>query len=297
MDRITVNAPAKINLSLDVTGRRPDGYHELRTVFQSIALSDTLTLERLQESGIRLMTDAENVPADEGNLAVRAAMLLFHAFSLPGGLSITLEKRIPVAAGLAGGSADAAGVLYAMNLLYGLEFSRTELEKFALILGSDVPFLLFGGSAYATGRGEALTPLPDLPVLPVILGNPGVPVSTKAVFQAFDERGSEVHPDAEAMAGAFFEEEGEARTKKILSLAGNTLEPVTASLVPAIAAIKAKCLEKGAFPALMSGSGGTVYAVYENAEKAQNSLSELRSEYPDAGWILTSTGIRGIEVI
>ena len=254
--RLTLKAPAKINLALEVAGKRPDGYHEVAMIMQSVSLHDTLILS-LQESDITLMCDRPELPCDHSNLAYRAAELLRREVGVARGVKIELNKRIPLAAGLAGGSTDAAAVLKGLNRLWGLALSPVELEQLAARLGSDVPFCLWGGTSLATGRGEILTPLPDFAGHGVVLANPPLHVSTALVYGnyrgAVGNRRRDIFPlrrsieqqDFAAVADTLF----------------NDLETVTVPAYPQVAEIKEQLLQAGAAGVLMSGSGPTVFAL------------------------------------
>ena len=191
---VTVEANAKINLTLDILGKRPDGFHEVAMVMQTIGLHDTLVMEKT-ERDIELSINVPWLKADEKNLAWRAAELIRQEYGLEGGVRIELTKRIPVAAGLAGGSADAAAVLKGMNDLYGLQLDEKKLCELGARLGSDIPFCIMGGTMLATGRGEVLTRLSDMPETWVVLAKPRVSVSTAWAYQNYDEQGAERHPD------------------------------------------------------------------------------------------------------
>ena len=182
---VKVEANAKINLTLDILGVRPDGFHEVEMVMQSVGLSDQVGLEK-QPEGISLWTDASEIPADETNLAWKAAHIFLDVYKIQSGVSIAVEKRIPIAAGLAGGSTDAAGVLIGMNRLFETRLSAKELCELGEKIGSDVPFCIKGGTMLATGRGEILRRLPDLPSLSVVLAKPPVSVSTAWAYKSYD---------------------------------------------------------------------------------------------------------------
>ena len=198
---VTIRGRAKINLTLDVLGLRDDGYHEIATVMQSLALADTLTLTR-EESGIALTVDMPGLETDERNLAWRAAALVIEHCGIRGGVRIDIVKRIPVAAGLAGGSADAAAVLRGMNELYALGLSDAELCALGAQIGSDIPFSLMGGTVFATGRGENMKPLADFPKIHVVLAKPPVDVSTPWAYRAYDAHPPEQRPDNSAFLEA-----------------------------------------------------------------------------------------------
>ena len=198
---ISVEANAKINLTLDILGVRPDGYHEVKMVMQSVGLFDTIHLKK-QPEGISLRLDTAELPADETNLAWKAARIFRDVYKIQSGVSISVEKRIPIAAGLAGGSTDAAGVLIGMNRLFETGLSAKALCSLGEKIGSDVPFCIEGGTMLATGRGELLRRLPDLPALSVVLAKPPVSVSTAWAYKTYDRIGAVIHPDTQAMLAA-----------------------------------------------------------------------------------------------
>ena len=272
---LELNAYAKINLGLDITGRREDGYHLVDMIMQSIRLHDRVFLEKEKEAGIRLSSNYPWVPAGDTNLAVRAAKLLFEEFGITEGLAIRLEKRIPVAAGLAGGSTDAAAVLYGVNRMYGLGLSREELRTRGCRLGADVPFCLMRGTARARGIGEILEELPAAPSCHVVLAKPREGVSTKDAYAAYDRLDPVgiVHPSADGIAGAV--RDGDYRT--LCSLLGNVLELVTIPSVPVIEEIKGAFRELHADGVLMSGSGPTVFGLFADEADAEKAYRELKT--------------------
>jgi len=270
---VTVEANAKINLTLDILGKRPDGYHEVAMVMQTVGLHDTLTLEK-REQGISLNINVPWLKADEKNLAWRAAALVQEEFGLTGGVHIELTKRIPVAAGLAGGSADAAAVLKGMSELYGLNLSDNKLCELGAKLGSDIPFCLLGGTMLATGRGEVLKRLPDMPETWVVLVKPRISVSTAWAYQNYDEQGAERHPDNEAIQ----KEIARGSRKGVAKLLCNVLESVTINKYDVIERYKQMMLDKGAMASMMSGSGPTVFALAKNREQAEEIAGFMRQE-------------------
>ncbi len=271
MDTVELKAHAKINLCLDIIGRRPDGYHELRMIMQTLELHDRIRIDRRQE-GIRVkMLRYEFVPEDERNLAFRAARRLMEEFSIREGVEITIDKRIPVAAGLGGGSSDAAAVLKGMNTLFELGLDTPGLQKRGLELGADVPFCIEGGTRLSEGIGERLSPLPPAEGRYVLLAKPPRGVSTREVYQGYDERGGGWHPDVDGMARSL--EDGSS--EGVMSRLGNVLEDVTIPMVPDIDTVKRCMLDKGARGALMSGSGPTVFGFFPDMDtllKARGAL-------------------------
>lgn len=270
---LTLKAYAKINLALDVLYKRPDGYHEVAMIMQSVSLADTVTLTS-QPGDIELSVDIPGLPADTSNLAYKAAVLM-KEYTAPGqGVRISLKKNIPLAAGLAGGSADAAAVLKGLNTLWKLNLSLDELSKLAAKLGSDVPFCLYNGTMLATGRGELLAPLPAMPACHVVLAKPAIAVPTAWVYQQFNKDKVYHRPDIEAMSK--YLQEG-----NFAGVAGslvNVLESVTIPAYPEIARIKEHMLNYGAVAALMSGSGPTVFGLVSNRNQAQAIADQLKHE-------------------
>ena len=268
---LKIEGKAKINLTLDILGKRPDGYHEVSMIMQSIALHDTLSLEKRRE-GIGLKINVPWMKADESNLVWKAAALVQERCGLKGGVNIRLTKRIPVAAGLAGGSADAAAVLRGMDRLYGLGLSDEELCALGAELGSDIPFCLMGGTMLSTGRGEVLRRLKGMPTAWVVLAKPRVSVSTAWAYQNYDEQGAERHPD-----NALVEQKIIAQDlKEMAPLLCNVLESVTIKKYEVIERYKQLMLEKGALMSMMSGSGPTVFGLAAKKSEALRIAGFLR---------------------
>lgn len=285
------NAYAKINLGLDVLRRRADGYHELRMVMQTVGLCDRVFLSRTEEPGIRLSADRAGVPEDERNLAWRAAARLFEAYRLPGGLEIRLEKHIPAAAGLAGGSADAAAVLRAMDRMYGIGMTEEEICAHALTLGADVPFCVLGGTMLAEGIGERLTRLPDLPDCSIVILKPDFDCYTKEIYGglAVSEAPAEAHPDMDSIVRALKERD----LGKAAPFMKNILERPALKLHPEIAGIREDLAAAGAVAALMSGSGSAVFGLFMNAAQAEGCLRLLREKYGGAAEMILLTAPAG----
>lgn len=282
---ITVEGYAKINLTLDILGKRPDGYHEVSMVMQSVSLHDTVKLTKIPK-GIELTLNVPELEADERNLAWRAAALLLRERQVEGGVRIELVKRIPVAAGLAGGSADAAAVLRGVNELYGLGLTLPELCSYGAKLGSDIPFCIMGGTMLATGRGEVLKDLESVPESWVVLAKPKISVSTAWAYQNYDEQGAEAHPDNTAIC-----EKIKAQDRKgIASLLCNVLESVTIKQYPVIAQYKGWMLEKGALASMMSGSGPTVFGLFADEKAASEAAAYLRSQTDADIFVCQTTG-------
>ena len=269
---IKIEGNAKINLTLDILGKRPDGYHEVAMVMQSIGLHDTIEMDKAKE-GIALSINVPWLRADEKNLAWRAAALMQQEYGLRGGVRMRLTKRIPVAAGLAGGSADAAAVLRGMDRLYKLGLSDDQLCELGARLGSDIPFCLRRGTMLATGRGEVLTRLADMPETWVVLAKPRISVSTAWAYQNYDEQGAEQHPDNERIQ----QEIARGNRKGVAKLLCNVLESVTIKRYAVISRYKELMLEQGAMASMMSGSGPTVFGLAESRGTANKIADCLRA--------------------
>ena len=269
---IKIEGNAKINLTLDILGKRPDGYHEVAMVMQSVGLHDTIEMDKAKE-GISLSINVPWLRADEKNLAWRAAALMQQEYGLRGGVRMRLTKRIPVAAGLAGGSADAAAVLRGMDRLYKLGLSDDQLCELGARLGSDIPFCLRRGTMLATGRGEVLTRLADMPETWVVLAKPRISVSTAWAYQNYDEQGAEQHPDNERIQ----QEIARGDRKGVAKLLCNVLESVTIKRYAVISRYKELMLEQGAMASMMSGSGPTVFGLVENRGTANKIADCLRA--------------------
>ncbi|MDY3071023.1 MAG: 4-(cytidine 5'-diphospho)-2-C-methyl-D-erythritol kinase [Eubacteriales bacterium] len=274
---MTQTAPAKINLTLEVLGRRPDGYHELRMVMQSVSLCDTVTVTLGEPGGdIVLTTDSPLLPTDEKNLAFRAAKLFFDVLTLPpAGVTIHIAKRIPVTAGLAGGSTDAAAVLRALNELTGAHLPPERLAALSLPLGADVPFCVLGGTRLACGVGEVLTALSPLPPCAILLCTPDIPSPTGQVFARYDAAVPAVHPDTPAMLDAI----AARNLERIASLLGNDLEPVVSAQHPEIASIQTVMRAHRALGTAMSGSGSSVFGIFRDRRSAEEALTVLKRQY------------------
>ena len=269
--RLLVKAPAKINLSLDVLYKRPDGYHEVKMVMTTIDLADRVELMDLYYDTIQIISHNRFVPDDERNLAYQAAKLLKEKFGIRRGVAISITKCIPVAAGLAGGSSDAAATLRGLNKLWGLGLSLDELAEIGAEIGSDVPFCVYGGTAIATGRGEKIEHIPAPPPSWVILAKPTIGVSTADVYRNLNLQ-SVHHPDVDGMVAAIKEKNYE----KICALAGNVLESVTLNMHPEVAQIKEQMKRFGADVSLMSGSGPTVFGLVQHDSRLQRVYNGLR---------------------
>ncbi len=275
MASVTVTAPAKLNLTLDVLGRREDGYHEMKMVMQSVSLGDELTLTVEPGEGIALSTNLGFLPLDGRNLAAAAALRLREATGADWGrLRIELDKRVPVCAGLAGGSSDAAAVLRGLNQLCSLGLSLEELAKLGEKVGSDVPYCVLGGTALAQGRGEVITPLAALPECHVVLGKPGFPISTPELFAQLDARKPRCHPDTAGVLKALEEGDLPGVARRMF----NVFEEVLPSRKRAqVEELKGELLHCGALGASMSGTGPTVFGLFERYEEAAGAEERLKS--------------------
>lgn len=282
MDEIELRAHGKINLSLDVLGRRSDGYHEVKMIMHTVTLHDGIFIKKEREKGIRMECNLSSLPTNEENLMVRAAKAIMDEFSIEEGLSLRLMKRLPVAAGMAGGSADAAAVFHGINQLFHLNLSTEELEKRAVKFGADIPFCLHKGCYLSEGIGEKLKKLPTLPPCTIILVKPAFSLSTKLIYEnlRLENLTDKEHPEVDEMIEKL--ENGDL--EEICKLGGNLLEKVSISLRPEIQVLKDFLIKEGALLSLMSGSGPTVFGIFPEEEKAnaEKILQGLRSgEYKD----------------
>lgn len=265
MESTWINAPAKINIGLDVLRRREDGYHEVKMIMQSIRLFDRLTFLKCDQPGVHLHTNLRFLPINEDNLVYRAAKMLMDEFDIGGGVHIKLDKRIPVAAGMAGGSTDAASCLLAMNELYDLGLSKKQLMKRGVKLGADIPYCILKGTALSEGIGEKLSTVPKLPNCHILIAKPNIHVSTKFVYTNLVLDENTEHPDIDHMIEAM-------RNRDLHDLCahmGNVLESVTIPAHPEIDEIKKTMMANGALGSLMSGSGPTVFGIFDDLEKAK----------------------------
>ncbi len=272
MTTIRLKAPCKVNYRLDVLRRRPDGYHDLRMIMQRVDLCDNITLSLSDTPGIRVTCGSAGVPDGPGNIAWRAAHALLQKSGRPVGIDIIIEKKIPVAAGLGGGSSDAATVLMGVNTLLELGLSDQELMAVGVTLGADVPFFIFKSTALAEGIGEILTPLDDVPPVWLLLVNPRVPVSTAWVYQNLELTNRTAIP---IIPDSYDTVEG------LCAILANDLEEVTINRYPVIREIKELLVQEGAVGALMSGSGPTVFGIFESEDVASSCSEKLAAKQ---GW-------------
>lgn len=271
--KFQIKAYGKINLGLDVLGKLPNGYHEVRMVMQTVGIYDELTFERT-ESGIEVTADAAELPTGEDNLIYKAARLMKDRYHIREGIRIHLQKNIPIAAGMAGGSTDAAAAMKGISRLFGLDIGLLELMEAGVEIGADVPYCVIGGTALAEGIGEKLTPLELAPECYVLVAKPAVNVSTKYVYEHLDMGKIEKHPDIDGMVEAI----GIGSLQGILDRMGNVLETVTIPEYPVIGRLKQRMKELGAVNSLMSGSGPTVFGIFLERRAAQMALDRLEQE-------------------
>lgn len=263
-DKTTQRAYAKINIGLDVLRRRADGYHEVKMIMQTVDIYDELVLERRKEPGIELRMDNSELPSGGDNLICRAADLLFREKKITEGVNISLTKRIPIAAGMAGGSADAAAALRGLNELFDMGYSMKELQALGVGLGADIPYCLAGGTMLSEGIGEILTPLPAPPAAHLVIAKPDINVSTAFVYGNLHADRLAWHPDIDGMIAALQKGDLDGITGRL----GNVLETVTVKAHPVIEQIKELLRKQGAENALMSGSGPTVFGIFKEKETA-----------------------------
>jgi 4-diphosphocytidyl-2-C-methyl-D-erythritol kinase len=299
---LSLKAPAKINLYLEIKGNRPDGYHELVMVLQSVDLCDIVHLRTHSAETVRVRCNLAQVPTDRTNLAVRAALLLQQKYPGFGGVDIAIEKQIPMGAGLAGGSTNAAAVLEGLDRLWDLGLTLPELQELAAELGSDVPFCISGGTALAVGRGEVLSPLPDLDRLALVICKPrDLSISTVWAYQTFRAENllstspiKDQHYSSQMLAAiATNEDDNYGRIGRLLY---NDLERVVLPAYPELAALKAS-LQQDSFGALMSGSGSTVFAIAQDLDHASRIADAIAATYTDMDMWVTSTLVGGIQDI
>ena len=273
MDNYQLKAYAKINLGLDVVRRLENGYHEVRMVMQTVGIYDELSFSKTDE-GIVITTDSGELPTDEDNLIYKAAKRMMERYDIRQGVRIHLQKNIPIAAGMAGGSTDAAATMKGMNELFELGADREELKEIGVQIGADVPYCVIGGTALAEGIGEKLTVLPDAPNCFLLVAKPDINVSTKYVYEHLDAEGVPVHPDIDGMVQAIRQKD----LQGVVDRLDNVLERVTVKEYPVIDTIKARMLELGALSSLMSGSGPTVFGIFPEEEKAIQAYEQLKTE-------------------
>ena len=274
MKEISVKALAKVNLGLDVVRKRPDGYHEVRMIMQTIHLFDRLEITRNQSGRITMSTNLAFLPTNENNLVYKAAALLKEEFDIGDGIDVKLHKHIPVAAGMAGGSTDAAAVLYGMNRIFDLGLSKEDLMTRGVKLGADVPYCIMRGTVLAEGIGEKLTPLPPMPKCQILIAKPPISVSTKMVYEKLDSCEIKEHPDIDGILDGLKNQDLE----QVAASMGNVLEKVTVEAYPVIAQIKECMMEAGALGAMMSGSGPTVFGIFRDRRTAKEAFTKVKAQ-------------------
>ena len=267
-----LRALAKINLGLDILGKREDGYHEVRMIMQTIQMYDVLDMKRVKKPGISLSVNYPYIPNDERNLVYKAAKLLMDEFQIKEGVEIRLEKFIPVAAGMAGGSSDAAAALVGINRLFKLGLSERDLMERAVNIGADVPYCVMRGTALAEGIGEKLTRITQVPECFVLIGKPGVNVSTKTAYESLQLDKLSYRPDIDGMIEDIERGDLLAMTEKM----GNVFELGITEKYPVIGEIRKLMEEHGALKAMMSGSGPTVFGIFDDRKKMEGAAAALR---------------------
>lgn len=267
-----LRALAKINLGLDILRKREDGYHEVRMIMQTIQMYDVLEMRKVKKPGISLSVNYPYIPSDERNLVYKAAKLLMDEFQIKEGVEIRLEKFIPVAAGMAGGSSDAAAALVGVNRLFKLGLSEKDLMERAVNIGADVPYCVMRGTALAEGIGEKLTRIAQVPDCFVLIGKPGINVSTKAAYESLQLDQIQTHPDIDGMIRDIESGDLRAMTEKM----ENVFEPGIIGRYPVIGEIKALMEKHGALKAMMSGSGPTVFGIFDDRKKMEEAAAVLR---------------------
>ncbi len=275
-DHLDLKAYAKINLGLDVVRKREDGYHEVRMIMQTVNLYDRIEMDRTEDGVIRTETNLPFVPDGEGNLAWRAAKLLLDEKGIKDGVTIKIRKYIPVAAGMAGGSTDAAAVLVGVNRMFDLGFTKKELMERGVKLGADVPYCIMRGTALSEGIGEILTELPAPPQCHLVIAKPQISVSTKAVYGKLrvNELAPEEHPDIDGILNGL----ARKNIHKVAECMGNVLEQVTIPVYPVIEQIKNVMKEGGAMNAMMSGSGPTVFGLFEDRQSEKRAAQKIKEQ-------------------
>lgn len=274
MDKIGLKAFGKINLALDVVGKREDGYHEVKMIMQTVQMYDYLIISKNREKGIRIQTNLSFLPTNENNLVYRAAKILMDEFGIEEGIDIKLDKFIPVSAGMGGGSSDAATVLMGINKMFGLGLKKHQLMERGLQLGADVPYCVLRGTCLAQGIGEKITTLPPMPNCYVALVKPSVTVSTKNVYENLNLDNLDQHPDISGM----IREIKQQNLRGIADKMENVLEIVTVVQYPVIEQIKESLKKDGAMNALMSGSGATVFGLFERREDVVKALKNIKQQ-------------------
>lgn len=269
--KLKYKAYAKVNIGLDVLRRREDGYHDVKMVMQTVNLFDELTIEDTESEGIFISTNDSEIPTNEDNLIYKAIKLLMDEFAIKKGVKVDLIKNIPVAAGMAGGSTDAAAAMTGINELFSLNLSKEDLMRRAVRIGADVPYCIMGGTALSEGIGEVLTPVSGMPQCHILIAKPEINVSTKFVYENLHANELKWHPDIDGLVDSI----NKSDLRGIASKMENVLETVTAKEYPIIEDIKAFMKEKGALNSIMSGSGPTVFGIFDDEKTAKNAYERL----------------------
>ena len=276
MKYYNTKAYAKLNLSLDITGKRDDGYHELIMIMQSVALSDSVALALIPASeGVQSHSNLRYIPNDERNLAVKAANAFFRETGIQSGVSINIKKNIPVGSGMAGGSTDAAAVLRGLNRMFSYRLNRKELEELGATIGSDVPFCIAGGTQLATGRGEILEDLSPLPDCSIVICKPSFSISTPELYRQIDDTEIAHHPDTARLRAALEKQD----LKDLAENMYNVFEETPLDQFETIRSIRKELMEHGALGSMMTGSGSAVFGIYDDAGKAKSAEQALRQTY------------------
>ena len=274
MDRVVTKAYAKINLGLDVIRKRPDGYHDVKMVMQTVDLYDVLLVSKKEEDTITISTQREDIPVNEDNLIYKAVKLMKEVYGFPGGVHVELVKNIPIAAGMAGGSTDAAAAMRAINDLFELNRPAKELESHAVKIGADVPYCIQGGTVLSEGIGELLTVLPNAPQCILLIAKPDIMVSTKYVYENLNLPNIQKHPDIDAIVKAI----KEGNVEGMIEPMDNVLASVTEEKYGIIKEIKQTMEKNGAIKALMSGSGPTVFGIFETMVQAATAFDAIKEK-------------------
>lgn len=274
MKEIRLKARAKINITLDIIGKRDNGYHDVEMIMQTVELHDRLIMRRIKKDKIMIKTNLPYLPIDERNLVYKIIAYMKEHYSLSGGVFVDLNKRIPVAAGLAGGSSDGAQAIFGINQLYGLDLPLDEMLEIGGKFGSDIPYCMVQGTALATGLGETITYLEPFPEFYVLIVKPKFSMSTQVVYQNFDLNNVTVHPETEKVMEAIKNQDKSVICNNLV----NVLETVTPKIHPEINSIKVKIHELGADGVLMSGSGPSVYGLFDDKKKAEKALRVMKKD-------------------
>ncbi|MBP3360051.1 MAG: 4-(cytidine 5'-diphospho)-2-C-methyl-D-erythritol kinase [Clostridia bacterium] len=274
-ERVISKAFAKINLTLDVLGKRADGYHDIETVMQSVSLFDLVIIDKTAAKGIRITTNIRSLPCNEKNIAYKAAALFFEETGAPGGVKMLFHKNIPIGAGLAGGSADGAAVLVSMNRLFGNPLSDERLLELGARIGADVPFCIRCGAAVARGIGEKLSPAPHMPGIPLLIVKPKISISTAEMYEALDDVIITKRPDT----GRMLEALRSAAAENVAAELCNVMEPPACEKYPVIGEIKKKMLSCGALGAAMTGSGSAVFGIFASKRSADAAVSHFSGDF------------------